>query len=34
MVAFADPEYRLAVAFTGRVPIHGAIYEDLGLVTP
>ena len=31
MVAFADPD-KLAAAFIGRVPIHGAIYEDLGLV--
>jgi CubicO group peptidase (beta-lactamase class C family) len=32
MQAFADPEYGLATAFIGRVPIHGALYEDLGLV--
>ena len=31
MQAFADPEYGLATAFIGRVPISGTIYEDLGL---
>lgn len=31
MQAFADPEYGLVIAFIGRVPISGTIYEDLGL---
>jgi CubicO group peptidase (beta-lactamase class C family) len=32
MQAFADPEYELATAYIGRLPIAGTIYEDLGLV--
>jgi CubicO group peptidase (beta-lactamase class C family) len=31
MQASADPEYALAIAHIGRLPLHGPIYEDLGL---
>ena len=32
MLAFADPEHALAVAYIGRLPLATSVYEDLGLV--
>jgi hypothetical protein len=33
MQASADPEYALAIAYIGRLPLYGPIYEDLQLAT-